>query len=187
MKIANSGSHRTGKTTLALAVVEQLDDGAGVVLEVSRQLVDEVGEPRFFRRGANTFNRQCLILASQVETESRLAAGQPAVFVCDRSVVDHWAYTRVLFGEAAASSEGKLWEALAWRWSKTYDLVFITETVIPPADDGVREADIHFQRKIRIEIQSIYDSRGMQTRAVSGTTDERRAAILASLTNPRRT
>src|SRR5690554_5143182 len=103
MKIAISGSHGTGKSTiLARARETTALASASFVDEVPRSLCERVGDPLFLQRGQNSLTRQLLLIACQIAEEATVAGS--STVVTDRSVVDHWAYTLAVLDPA--DSEG---------------------------------------------------------------------------------
>jgi nicotinamide riboside kinase len=171
-KIALTGSHSTGKTTLAIALVEELAD-ADLTPEVPRLVVADTNDEQFFQRGNNTFVRQTLVVARQLEEETSAMQRAGSLVVCDRTAADHWAYTRVLFPQEVVTVEGRLWEALVERWLRTYDLIVRLPPELPIELDGVREEDIAFQQSIDEELQAIYARANIELAVATGTVAER--------------
>ena len=68
MKIALTGAHGTGKTTLTDALHRELSKSYSVEIcrEVPRVIIESVGDDEFFRRGNNTTLLQCLIFMFQI-------------------------------------------------------------------------------------------------------------------------
>ena len=94
VKIAVSGAHGTGKTTLCefLHRTSGAELDMAICREVPRIIIDRVGEPSFFKRGSNTVERQLLIFLYQLEEERKKGSGKN-VLLCDRTPIDHLAYT----------------------------------------------------------------------------------------------
>src|SRR5262245_41170444 len=70
IKVAFSGAHGTGKTSLLTHVADLLgDSGVRICKEVPREIIGTVGDPTFFRLGQNTPLRQMLVLLQQVVDE----------------------------------------------------------------------------------------------------------------------
>ena len=181
-KIAFTGAHGTGKTTLvrALAVREgALTTGATVTPEVPRVICELVGDPTFFRRGKNSFAKQLTILLGQPVYEATVSAGD--IVLCDRAILDHWAYTRILFPEAVGTPEAVAAEAMVRRHMKSYDALFYVPIEFAPEDDGTREGDAAFQRDIDGEIRRLLTSFGLRYETVRGAVEERVDLTLAAL------
>jgi nicotinamide riboside kinase len=173
-KIALTGSHGTGKSTLAEALTEKVRKKFVITHtpEIPRLFVDEFNDKTLFRRERNTFGWQTLILSRQIEVESLLSP-KVQLLVCDRTIVDHWAYTKILFPRECATAEGRAWAAIVARWVRTYDRVFRLPIEFAIQDDGVREDDLEFQREIDRTIETIYYDLGVSLITISGSVAER--------------
>jgi nicotinamide riboside kinase len=84
---------------------------------------------------------QLWILTTQIAEEIRSAAHHEVV-VCDRSVLDNYAY--LVF----AAGRQKWIEPLVNRWMKSYDLLFKVPISGQASADGVRDTDEFFMRSI---------------------------------------
>lgn len=155
MKIAISGTHGSGKST----VLERLTEAPPTVTaisEVPRTIIAELNDARILARGRTSPALQCLLIGRQMALEG--SAGGSVPIVTDRSVLDHWAYTRIHFPEWCTSPEGRAWFTAVRQWSQTYTCIILLP--MPPwgsPDDGVREADIAFQREVSIETERVLD------------------------------
>ena len=184
-KIAFTGAHGVGKTTLTDVLVKQLSmEGLRVAktLEVPRLICDRAGDPTFFRRGNNTPLRQILILLGQVDIESRSRDLQPDLLICDRTLLDHWAYTKVLFGDEL-QREGilDLYEQLIAEYCLTYDRIFYLPIEFPPVDDGTRESDSDFQHAIDATIVEALRVHELPFMPITGTVEERLKKVRAAI------
>jgi predicted ATPase len=182
-KVAVTGAHGTGKTTLVRIVTERLRDTLSIVNtpEVPRLFVEEIGDQSFFQRTNNTFLRQTMIVARQIESEASLCLGGSQVLLCDRTVVDHWAYTELLFPEAAGSVEGRAWKDIVRRWTVTYDAIHRLPIEFSIELDGVREADIDFQRDVDARIVALYGEFGCSIHTISGASELRERTLIKSI------
>jgi hypothetical protein len=84
---------------------------------------------------------QTWILMTQVAEEIRSGAYHPVV-VCDRSVLDNYAYMMLACGRQPA------YERFVAHWMKTYELLFKVPISGAPSADGVRDTDEFFMRSI---------------------------------------
>jgi len=137
VKIAFIGSHGVGKTTLCYdlaAALKKQGLHVDMVKEVARL------SPLPINR-QTSLDAQMWILTTQIAEEIRSAAHHEAV-VCDRSVLDNYAY--LVF----AAGKQRWLEPLVNRWMKTYDLLFKVPIVGSPSADGVRDTDEFFMRSI---------------------------------------
>ena len=138
MKIAFIGTHGVGKTTLCYdlaALLKRQDIHLDIVKEVARL------SPLPINR-KTSLEAQLWILTTQVAEEIRSAAHHRVV-VCDRSVLDNYAY--MIF---ACGRQRPIERFVDW-WIRSYDLLF----KVPLAngvtsEDGVRDTDAFFMRSI---------------------------------------
>ena len=113
MKLAFIGTHGVGKTTLCYDLVASLKRrgvNADMVKEVARL------SPLPINR-QTSLDAQIWILMTQVAEEIR-SASQHEVVVCDRSVLDNYAYLARACGRQPAV------EAFVAYWMRTYDALF---------------------------------------------------------------
>jgi nicotinamide riboside kinase len=137
MKVAFIGTHGTGKTTLCYDLVGALKKqgiNADMVKEVARL------SPLPINR-KTSLDAQTWILMTQVAEEIR-SASQHDVVVCDRSVLDNYAYL------AFACGRQKPIERFVDFWMKSYDMLFKVPIVDAASEDGVRDTDTFFIRSI---------------------------------------
>jgi len=139
MKIAFIGTHGVGKTTLCYdvaALLKKRDVNVDIVKEVARLSPLPVNRQ-------TSLEAQTWILTTQVAEEIRAGAHAPVV-ICDRSVLDNYAYM------AKACGRQKPVERFVDFWLKTYDLLF--KVPYPgtgaSAEDGFRDTDEFFMRAI---------------------------------------
>ena len=137
MKVAFIGTHGVGKTTLCYdlaALLKRQDVHVDIVKEVARL------SPLPINR-QTSLEAQTWILMMQVAEEIR-SGSQHAVVVCDRSVLDNYAYMVLACGRQ------KPIERLVDHWMKTYDLLFKVPMTGRVTADGVRDTDEFFMRSI---------------------------------------
>ena len=137
VKVAFIGTHGVGKTTLCYDLASMLKRAGwnvDVVKEVARQ------SPLPINR-QTSLDAQTWILMTQVAEEIRSASRHDAV-VCDRSVLDNYAYMVLACGRQKAL------EPFLAAWMRSYDLLFKVpiQGVVTP--DGVRDTDEFFMRSI---------------------------------------
>ena len=95
---------------------------------------------------------QLWILTTQIAEEIRSAAHHEVV-VCDRSVLDNYAY--LVF----AAGRQKWVEPLVNRWMKSYDLLFKVPFAAGAQADGVRDTDEFFMRQIDRLVDELIEER----------------------------
>ena len=137
MKIAFIGTHGVGKTTLCYelaACLKRLDVGVDVVKEVARHCPLPINRE-------TTCDAQAWILHTQVAQEIATAHAYEAI-VCDRAVVDNYAYMVHAVGRQPAL------ETFIASWMRTYTLLVRVPVITAPAFDGTRDTSLVFQRRI---------------------------------------
>lgn len=137
MKIAFIGSHGVGKTTLCYDTASRLkrqDRAVDLVKEVARRCPLPINRE-------TTREAQSWILHTQIADEVA-ASGQNDIVLCDRSVLDNYAYL--------VNSAGRLpeYDALVRAWVTTYHRLFKVPIIDAPTFDGQRDVSQAFQRDI---------------------------------------
>ncbi len=146
MKAAFIGTHGVGKTTLCFDLasrLKRLDLTVDIVREVARGCPLPINEN-------TTLEAQAWILHAQIAQEIEAAARNQAV-ICDRSVLDNYAYFVHSAGHQPA------YDALVRAWVGTYDGLFKVPVLQPPAFDGTRAVSPTFQTEIDAEIDRLID------------------------------
>ena len=150
MKIAFLGSHGVGKTTLCFDVaarLKRLDMAVDLVKEVARSCPLPINRD-------TTLEAQAWILHTQVAEE--IAAGSRYdVVLCDRSVLDNYAY---LVHQVGRRPE---YEELVRAWMRSYDGLFKVPIVAEPSFDGTRDTSATFQAEVDEVIDGLLDDLGV--------------------------
>jgi nicotinamide riboside kinase len=136
-KIAFIGTHGVGKTTLCYDLAAALKK-RGVVVDIVKEVARL--SPLPINR-QTSLDAQLWILTTQIAEEIRSAAHHDVV-VCDRSVLDNYAYL------VLAAHRQRWLEPLVNRWMKGYDLLIKVPIAGTPSADGVRDTDELFMRSI---------------------------------------
>ena len=137
MKVAFIGTHGVGKTTLCYdlaAVLKRQGINVDMVKEVARL------SPLPINR-KTSLDAQTWILATQIAEEIR-SSSHHEVVVCDRSVLDNYAYMTFACGRQKAI------ERFVDYWMRSYDLLFKVPISGVATADGVRDTDEFFMRGI---------------------------------------
>ncbi len=145
-KVAFVGSHGVGKTTLCFelaAHLKRLDVGVELVKEVARRCPLPINEE-------TTLDAQAWILHTQVAEEIAASAQYEAV-VCDRSVLDNYAYLVVRTGRQPGL------DALVGEWIRGYDALFKVPVTSAPAFDGTRAVSRAFQLEVDATIDRLVE------------------------------
>jgi len=144
LKIAFIGSHGVGKTTLCFDLayrLKRLDVAVDIVKEVARHCPLPINED-------TTLEAQAWIFHSQIAEEIAVAAQYTAV-VCDRSVLDNYAY---LVNRVGRRPE---FDAVVQAWMRTYTALFKVPVVAPPSFDGKRALSPAFQTEVDAVIDDL--------------------------------
>jgi nicotinamide riboside kinase len=144
LKVAFLGSHGVGKTTLCFELAAKLkrrDLRVDMVKEVARSC------PLPLNR-ATTQAAQAWIIHTQIAREIE-ASVHHDVIVCDRSVLDNYAYMVSKFGRSPVFDE------IVSSWLPTYGLLVKVPIVTPPRFDGVRDVTGEYQQEIDRTIESL--------------------------------
>ncbi len=147
MKIAFIGTHGVGKTTLCYDLASQLkrqDLSVDVVKEVARSCPLPINEE-------TTLEAQAWILHTQIAQEIAAVAQYEAV-ICDRSVLDNYAYLVHGVGRQVE------YDALVERWIHTYDGLFKVPILDAPSFDGKRALSTTFQADIDHVIEQLLEA-----------------------------
>ena len=137
MKVAFIGTHGVGKTTLCFELAALLKRDA-----VNVDMVKEVARLSPLPINQRTsYEAQVWILANQISEEIRSSANHDVV-VCDRSVLDNYAY----LARACGRQPGL--ERFLDEWLPTYDALFLVPHVGDATPDGVRDTDEQFVQDI---------------------------------------
>ncbi|HYX72813.1 MAG TPA: ATP-binding protein [Nitrososphaera sp.] len=185
VKVTFVGAHGTGKTTLVNALAERINSlglKCSVTPEVPRIICETAGDITYFRRDNNSLSKQILLLVGQPIYEVAAAAGGMAVLLCDRAILDHWAYTRYLFMKELEDEQAlSPLNNLIAKHCQSYDFIFYVPIEFAPLDDGTREGDQDFQNAIDAQIRELLKMYGLTYHTISGTVSERVAQVMKVL------
>ena len=144
LKIAFVGTHGVGKTTLCFDLASQLkrlDLGVEIVKEVARRCPLPINED-------TTLDAQAWILHTQIAEELEASARYEAV-ICDRSVLDNYAYLVARVGRRPDLDE------LVGSWIRGYNSLFKVPVLDAPSFDGMRAVSPNFQMEIDATIDRL--------------------------------
>ena len=146
LKIAFVGTHGVGKTTLCYelaAWMKRREARVDMVREVARRCPLPINRE-------TTLDAQSWILHTQIAEEIALASQQDVV-ICDRSVLDNYAYLVHRLGPQPVLDE------LVALWMRTYTHLFKVPIVDSPSFDGVRDTSRVFQDVIDHEVEGLLE------------------------------
>ncbi len=150
LKIAFVGTHGVGKTTLCFdlaAQLKRLDLGVELVKEVARRCPLPINE-------GTTPDAQSWILHTQMAEELAAAASYEVV-ICDRSVLDNYAYL------VARGGRRPDLDALVDTWTQSYNALFKVPVLDVPLFDGTRAVSRSFQMEIDAVINDLVEAFGV--------------------------
>ncbi len=146
LKIAFVGTHGVGKTTLCYelaAWMKKREARVEMVREVARRCPLPINRE-------TTLDAQSWILHAQIAEEIQHANEQDVV-ICDRSVLDNYAYLVHRLGPQQILDE------LVAYWMRTYTHLFKVPVVHPPPFDGTRDTARGFQEAIDGQIERLLE------------------------------
>ena len=149
MKIAFIGTHGVGKTTLCFdlaARLKRMDTSLDMVKEVARDC------PLPINRDTN-LEAQEWILHTQIAQEL-VAASRHQVVVCDRSILDNYAYLVHKLGRRPEL------DPLIREWIHGYTLLVKVPVWRIPSYDGVRDVGLDFQKAIDATLDQLIEAFG---------------------------
>lgn len=157
VKIAFVGTHGVGKTTLCFDLASQLkrlDLGVDIVKEVARRCPLPINEE-------TTPDAQAWILHAQIAEEIAAAATYQVV-ICDRSVLDNYAYLVARVGRRPEL------DPLVGAWIRGYDALFKVPVLDAPSFDGTRSLSRVFQMEIDATIDNLVSAFGVEVTPLDG-------------------
>ena len=150
-KVALVGTHGVNKTTIAYEL-------AGVLKRKGRtvELLTEIArECPFPLNEQATREAYQWIIARQVQLEIEKSP-RADMLVCDRSVLDNFAYYVRRYG--CKGEEAEALGVYSRSWMRTYDLLVRLPIVEALAPDGFRSTDEGFQRDIDLLCDELFES-----------------------------
>lgn len=171
IKIAISGTHSTGKTTLCNELYDLAVDSG-----INTCLLNEAARTVFDKRGCSpvglsldemaVIQREIFLMGLQMEDAAE-AAGYDLI-ICDRTLMDCVVYAR---SSGVGGGMFKTFYRIARHHLTTYDYIAVTKIDLSIADsvavDGLRDADrslwYAIERGIHKEVISNTDIHGLRT------------------------
>ena len=150
-KVALVGAHGVGKTTIAYELggaIKRRGKTVELLTEIARECPFALND-----RASREAHLWIIARQVQLEIEKSLRAD---VLVCDRSVLDNFAYYARLYGMNGQQPEALL--SYCRMWTSTYDLLVRLPITEPPSDDGFRSTDVKFQQEIDLLCDELFQS-----------------------------
>jgi len=163
VKIALIGTHGVGKTTLCFdlaARLKRLDRSVHLVTEVARDCPLPINRD-------TTLDAQTWILHAQCAREIAASAKGDHIVVCDRSVLDNYAYL--------VHALGRRTELDGWiaSWCRGYHTLLKVPVWQPPSFDGTRDTDTVFQREVDETLDALIDAFDVRVERLDATEPDR--------------
>lgn len=150
-KVALVGTHGVNKTTIAYELAGVLKR-KGRTVELLTEIARECPLPLNEQATVEAYQ---WIIARQVQLEIEKTP-RADVLVCDRSVLDNFAYYLRRYGSKGEDAEGL---GLYCRsWMRTYDLLVRLPITRSLAPDGFRSTDVEFQREIDLLCDELFEN-----------------------------
>jgi nicotinamide riboside kinase len=171
MRIGLTGTMSVGKTTL-VNTLKKLPEFEGYNFATERsKYLNSLGIPLNFE---TTIEGQTIFLAERV-TEL-----MQENIITDRTILDVMAFTKCANKVSVLDSDA--FEKYAKRFIFQYDYIFyISPKGIDVEDNGVRETDVDYRRKIDETIQKLLLKHGPVYYELTGSTEERIEQMLKTI------
>jgi nicotinamide riboside kinase len=179
MKVSITGSHSTGKTTLARAFAKTLSESneksVGFINEIARKVI-EMGFP--LNQDA-TIHSYLNYIWLQLKEEHE---SNETYVISDRSLVDLLGYIRTNNDPQIPQYFVSMLEELLWLESAFFDLYCYLPIEFPLELDNVRPADVKYQQAVDTSIQSILKEYRLPYERITGSLNDRCKALIRLLT-----
>lgn len=151
-KVALVGTHGVNKTTIAYELAGALKR-RGRTVELITEIARDCPLPLNERATREAFQ---WIIARQIQLEIEKTP-RADVLVCDRAVLDNFAYYVRRFGQSG--DEARALGAYCLSWMSSYDLLVRLPITHPLAADGFRSTDVNFQHEIDRLCDEMFEAR----------------------------
>lgn len=179
MKVSISGSHSTGKTTLASGVTKLLrkrgSNNVGLIHEVARRVI-AMGFPLNQDATIQSYlNYIWLVLKEEREHAEEFV-------ISDRSLVDLLAYIRTNNDTTIPEYFVSMLEELLWRESVYFDLYCYLPIEFPLQLDHVRPSDVEYHKAVDTSILKILNEYRLPYEQITGSIEDRCQQVLELIT-----
>lgn len=173
--IAMTGAQGTGKSTLAEALKPRMEALLGKEVTLIQGIGRQMKAKGFAVDNTATIESKWAIEAEYSNLETKLKQ-TPKLFC--RSIVDRFAYAR-----ACGIDMDTYFDKLVVPSVLAYDVLFYIpiETRVPLADDGFRNMDAIYQRKVDNCIREILQQYDLSVQVLTGSVEQRVETALESI------
>lgn len=167
MRIAISGAHGQGKTTLVEALKQRPEFKDYQIASSPTRAISKLSPIG----PAGTSHTQMLIMMQHY------ANHLPSNVILDRCALDGFAYTQHLYKNISHNIYSII-EDLFKYLIPQYDIIFYIEPELPLVDDGVRPVDTIFFNYIKRQFEVVIKHYKIRTVSLSGSVEERVQKII---------
>jgi len=180
VKIVLTGSHGTGKSSLAKALAKKLE--YPLIDNVTRRLLKKDFSLKYIKSSFDEIKDsdtkfKVLLFQLTIVSEYLDRFRKEMDFVSTRCFIDHLAYSRVNnFPKPFLS----LLEGLVWEWKQKLVIIYVP-IESPMKKDKFRVGDEVFRKKVNREVYKILKEFNIAYLRVSGSLEERLQQVLGAL------
>jgi len=171
LKIAITGTHGTGKTTLVNELKKH---------PLLNNFFFDINVTRWVHSLGFKINEETSGVGQEINMLKRVAnLNSFNHYIADRSIFDVLAYTNYGFVHGSVSEDEFLYQRDLVKANKhKYNLLFLLKPEFSIKDDGVRAVDPAYQEKIQVIIENYIDLFSVKVIELSGTVEERKSIML---------
>lgn len=166
MRIAITGAHSVGKTTLINQIVEHFSK-KNVVFDLIPDASRIAYKLGFATNEETTIDSEMWIFSKHIEME--MTSGDN--YITDKCFVDLLAYAEFIFEKNKNFLE--ILRDIAAKRARKYDLILYIPVEIPLENDGVRSMDPGFRDAVDEKINIILKDFKLESKTIKGNRDER--------------
>lgn len=166
MKIAISGAHSTGKTTLVECLKKDpMFKDYTFITNLTRNIKKDG-----YVINENAGNRTQMKVIEVAED----VVNRSGNIIADRCILDAYVYTYVLHKRGSVEYYVMNWSREVYYLNRhKYDVIFLVDANIPLVDDGIRSTDIEFRNQVIEKFNELADNKPNNIVKISGFNEQR--------------